>query len=363
MQMDRYYLQAEKELQNYNYAAALRILDQIVQFATEHDLVLVDRFWFRHAEVALEAGSYEEAVRSVMRYLELTGREGEHYMASLEMLNEAESRVEEAKRRAAETERWAAEAERLAGERRAAEAERLAGERRAAEKRADEVAGVVAGMEFVRVPPGEFWMGSLSSEGYDDEHPVTRVRITEEFWLGKYEVTQEEWEAVMGSNPSHSPDCARCPVEDVSWEEVQEFLQQVNAQGDSSYRLPTEAEWEYAARAGTTGDRYGDLDDIAWWRGNSQRRTHPVGQKLPNGFGLHDILGNVSEFVGDWYGDYPGAVLTEPLTDPRGPRSGPFRVNRGGGWKNRAEFVRAPSRNSDASDQSDNLGFRLLRTR
>ena len=124
----------------------------------------------------------------------------------------------------------------------------------------------------------------------------------------------------MGSNPSFFDECGDCPVERVSWDDVQEFIGRLNAlEGEVRYRLPTEAEWEYAARAGTSGDRYGgDLDAIAWYRENSEGRTHPVGQKAPNAFGLHDMLGNVFEWVQDWYGAYPGGSVT----DPRGPGPG-----------------------------------------
>ena len=180
-----------------------------------------------------------------------------------------------------------------------------------------------AGMEFVWIPPGEFRMGSTSSEANNNERPVTEVRISAGFWLGKYEVTQSEWESVMDSNPSRFSGCPRCPVERVSWEDVQGFIRRLNSQeGREVYRLPTEAEWEYAARAGTAGDRYGNLDAIAWYGENSGNRTQPVGGKTPNAWGLHDMLGNVWEWVEDWYGDYPGGSVT----DPRGPGSGSLRV-------------------------------------
>ena len=165
------------------------------------------------------------------------------------------------------------------------------------------VSRVFDGMEFVWVPPGEFRMGSTSSEADANEQPVTQVRISRGFWLGKYEVTQEEWQAVMGSNPSRFAGCGNCPVERVSWDDAQQFIQGLNArEGPAVYRLPTEAEWEYAARAGTTGDRYGNLDAIAWYGQNSGGRTHPVGGKPPNAWGLHDMLGSVWEWVHDWYG-------------------------------------------------------------
>ena len=217
---------------------------------------------------------------------------------------------------------------------------------------------VFDGIEFVWVPAGEFRMGSTSLEVPLRERPARQVRISEGFWLGRYEVTQAEWEAVMGSNPSHSDECgSNCPVEFVSWDEVQQFIQRLNeVGGEERYRLPTEAEWEYAARAGTSGDRYAeDLDAIAWYSGE---RMHPVGEKAENAWGLHDMLGNVYEWVQDWYGLYQGRYVT----DPRGPGSGSARVHRGGSWLGRADYCRAPARFIDRSDYRDpGLGFRLLR--
>ena len=142
---------------------------------------------------------------------------------------------------------------------------------------------------------------------------------------------------------------------------MKDFIDWLNARADGSrYRLPTEAEWEYAARAGTSGDRYSeDLDSIAWYEGNSGDRTHPVGQKSPNAWGLHDMLGNVWEWVQDWTGDYPGGSVT----DPQGSGSGSNRLARGGSWFRNAGICRAPVRTIDSSAaRNQYLGFRLLRT-
>ena len=221
------------------------------------------------------------------------------------------------------------------------------------------------GMEFVRIEAGSFEMGSPAGEAgrYQDEGPVHAVRISRGFWLGKYEVTQGEWEAVMGTNPSGLKECgARCPVENVSWDDTQEFIRRLNelASGRGyEYRLPTEAEWEYAARAGTRGARYGEVGEVAWYGANSGGRTQPVGQKRGNAWGLHDMLGNVYEWVGDWYGEYPSGAVT----DPRGPGTGSTRVRRGGGWYNHARGVRSANRSyGSPGDRDGNLGFRLART-
>jgi formylglycine-generating enzyme required for sulfatase activity len=214
------------------------------------------------------------------------------------------------------------------------------------------------GMEFLYAPAGEFDMGSESREAYLDEKPVHRVRITRGFWLGKYPVTQAQWEAVMGSNPSHFKGPDR-PVERVSWDEAQEFLKKLSAKGEGRYRLPTEAEWEYAARAGSTGDRYSEaLEEIGWYHGNSGGETHPVGRKKPNAWGLYDMLGNVCEWCQDWYGEY----LKGPVTDPKGPKSGASRVLRGGSWVNSPWCLRASLRDrNDPGSRSVYLGFRCVR--
>ena len=174
-------------------------------------------------------------------------------------------------------------------------------------------------------------------------------------------MTQAEWQAEMGTNPSEFSGCGSCPVEQVSWDDAQEFIRSLNGRsGGSRYRLPTEAEWEYAARAGTSGDRYApNLDVIAWYGDNSGDRTQPVGRKAPNAWGLHDMLGNVYEWVQDWKGDYPGGAVT----DPGGPGSGSYRVFRGGGWISHARGCRAPIRGGFSPGvRLGILGFRLLRT-
>jgi formylglycine-generating enzyme required for sulfatase activity len=194
-------------------------------------------------------------------------------------------------------------------------------------------------MEFVLVPAGSFIMGATyqrRERAMPGERYRHLVRITRPFWLGRFEVTQSQWEAVMGTNPSLSKG-PWLPVESVSWHDVQVFLNRLNMlEGARGYRLPTEAEWEYAARAGGRPQIYffGNdpslLGGYAWYEGNSDDRTHPVGMKAPNAFGLYDIYGNVSEWVQDRYGDdYYGK---SPASDPHGPSEGAFRVHRGCSW-------------------------------
>jgi len=217
-------------------------------------------------------------------------------------------------------------------------------------------------MEFILIPAGVFTLGAIDS--YPDEQPIHTVRISRPFYLGKHEVTQAQWEAVMGYNPSAWRGQRNLPVEQVSWEDVQEFLRRLNTEeGVARYRLPTEAEWEYAARAGTAtaysfGSDVSRLDEYAWYGGNAAHTSHPVGQLKPNAWGLHDMHGNVWEWVYDWYETYP----TGMVIDPQGPAFGVSRVFRGGGRSNVAWRCRSSSRGyRPPESRLEAVGFRVLR--
>ena len=222
-------------------------------------------------------------------------------------------------------------------------------------------------MKFVLIQPSEFDMGSPTNEvGRDnDEGPVHHVTIPEPFYMSKYEVTQKQWSEVMVSNPSYFKG-NDLPVENVSWEKVQQFIRSLNAkEGTDKYRLPTEAEWEFAARAVTTtrysfGEDESELEDHAWYRENSEGRTHPVGQKKPNPWGLYDMHGNVWEWVLDkWHDGYEGAP-----TDGSAWEDGNsvYRVIRGGCWDYDVEYCRSASRlRYVPGARFNDLGFRLLR--
>jgi formylglycine-generating enzyme required for sulfatase activity len=221
------------------------------------------------------------------------------------------------------------------------------------------------GMEFVLIPAGSFTMGADKNfEDADDaETPQHPVSISKPFYLGKFEVTQEQWSAVMGNNPSNVKGLNN-PVEQVSWNDVQVFITRLNKQeGHSRYRLPTEAEWEYAARAGTTsaysfGDDADSLGRYAWYQDNSGVETHAVGQKEPNAWGLYDMHGNVFEWVQDWYG--ARYYSNSPGADPKGPSSGEDRVIRGGGLDSDAWGCRSANRVEGApKDPISDIGFRL----
>ncbi len=216
------------------------------------------------------------------------------------------------------------------------------------------------GMEFVPISPGTFMMGSPESEEdrYKDEiqHEVT---LTQGYYLQTTEVTQGQWQAVMGNNPSHFKNCGEnCPVENISWEDVQAFIQKLNQQErDYQYRLPTEAEWEYAARASTTTPfSFGNTlsTDQANYDSN---RTTQVKSFPPNAWGLYDMHGNVWEWCQDWYGDYP----SDSVTDPQGPPSGDHRVLRGGSWVSSARLCRSAVRLwGTPGDRHYRFGFRLV---
>jgi hypothetical protein len=210
---------------------------------------------------------------------------------------------------------------------------------------------------FRLIPAGSFLMGSPEDEEgrYDDEIQHA-VEITQPFLLKTTPVTQAQWLALMGNNPAHFKGDDRRPVEQVSWEDAVCFCEALSTQTGGMYRLPTEAQWEYACRAGTTGARYGDLDAVAWYVDNGRMNTKPVGQKQPNAWGLYDMLGNVDEWCQDWYErDYP----SEPQRDPKGPPSGDFRVIRGGDWYTHAQYCRAAQRaDYTPTGRYDGVGFR-----
>ena len=245
-------------------------------------------------------------------------------------------------------------------------------------------------MTFNLIPAGTFTMGSPSSElGRYDRETQHQVTLTQSYYMQTTEVTQGQWRAVMGSNPSYFSNCGdNCPVEQVSWNDIQSFLTAMNQRGEGTYRLPTEAEWEYAARAGSTSAFANggisvtlcnfdpNLDAMGWYCGNSDvtyagcydcsyysspgptcAGSHPVGGKQPNTWGLYDMHGNVYEWCQDWYGDYP----TSAVTDPTGASSGSYRVLRGGCWANDAKSSRSAQRScNDSGRRANQYGFRLV---
>jgi formylglycine-generating enzyme required for sulfatase activity len=223
-----------------------------------------------------------------------------------------------------------------------------------------------SGMEFVLIPSGTFTMGANSrkEEAYSFEMPRHKVTISKAFYIGRYEVTQEQWEGIMGSNPGSFKN-PKNPVENITIEEVKQFIQRMNElEKTSRYRLPTEAEWEYAARAGSSttyffGNDERDMEQYAWYEKNSEEKPHPVGQKKPNAWGLYDMLGNINEYVQDKFSeDY---YTISPSVDPLGSDSGTV-LKRGGSWFGPPKHNRPAFRDGIGPTKSNKRGFRLAMT-
>ena len=296
-------------------------------------------FAYVKGRVLAEHGDGEEAWREgrvlLAQFAVAAGRDSAHYAPALEAIVAAEGRMKAAARLA-----------------------RLKG-------RLPEILREV-NAQMVRVEGGTFAMGCTPEQEHcdADERPVHRVRI-ESFEIGRFETTQGLWEAVMGENPSAFADCPKCPVETVSWDDVQDFLRKLNA-GGAQYRLPSEAEWEYAARGGQLGEGHqyagsGDWAEIAWYHENSGNGTQPAGRKQANELGLFDMSGNVREWVRDcWHGSYVGAP-----DDGRPREEGDCRrrVIRGGSWHGKPSDMRSADRLWYATwFRNNNLGFRIART-
>ena len=216
-------------------------------------------------------------------------------------------------------------------------------------------------IEMVYVEGGEFIMGSFSEY---DEKPLHSVYIRD-FFISKYEITQRQWKRIMGYNPAFFNYCDECPVENVSFKDVERFIEELNRQTNMHYRLPTEAEWEYAARGGNQSMKYvfsgsDDADQVAWFKDNNSQHTRKPGLKKPNELGIFDMSGNVMEWTSDWYSKtyYHDA----PYKNPEGPSSGSHRVIRGGSWNNSKQLIRIANRSySTMGSRYDDLGFRLAR--
>lgn len=218
------------------------------------------------------------------------------------------------------------------------------------------------GMKFVWIPAGSFVMGSPQEEVQrrpsETQHKVT---LTKGFYMGVYTVTQEQWQEIMGNNPSNFNGEKNLPVENVSWDDCQEFIKKLRKKDKKAYRLPTEAEWEYACRAGTAtaysfGDKTSVLSEYAWFLDLGSLKTKPVGQKKPNAWGLYDMHGNVYQWCEDWRGDYP----QEAVVDPKGPPTGEQRVQRGGSWAADPDYCRSAfSLGNPPYNRGTDFGFRL----
>ncbi len=213
---------------------------------------------------------------------------------------------------------------------------------------------------MIFVEGGSFEMGS--NDSLQNERPAHEVLLNS-FYIGKYEVTQALWQAVMGSNPSGFKGCDECPVEELTWESIQEFLGKLNKQTGKQYRLPTEAEWEYAARGGSISKGYiysgsNNISEVAWYKINADNKTHPVGLKKPNELGIHDMTGNVWELCSDWYDK--NYYNKSPKSNPQNIKKSSYRVARGGSWRSMELRCYNKARNRNIKDHHiANGGFRL----
>ena len=332
---DKHLLEAAEALESGDAQTALESL----QKATALHVELPPEFTWLYGKVLVEHGDGVLAWRKgrslLARFAVGAGRDSEHYTPALKLIVAAEARLEAA--------------ERLA---------RIKG-------RLPDILREVRG-EMVRVEGGTFTMGCTPEQPYcdADESPVRAVRVGS-FEIGRYEVTQGLWQAVMGGDPSAFGDCLSCPVEAVSWDDVQAFLQRLNAGGER-YRLPSEAEWEYAARGGQLGRGHpyagsADWTAVAWYYENSGNRTQPVGSRQANELGLFDMSGNVREWVQDcWHPSYDGAP-----DDGRAWEEGECgrRAIRGGSWYDKPRYIRSANRFWYTTYfRNNNLGFRIARS-
>jgi formylglycine-generating enzyme required for sulfatase activity len=309
---------------------------QSFEKAMELGVNLPGEFYFLYGKALFKTGIYEYSLSSLTNYLTLVGREGKYYEEAITLVVDAENKQKEKVRRTSESK----------------------------QQQTDAAKETEDGMVFVK--GGCFDMGDIFGTGASDEKPVHRVCVGD-FYLGKTEVTQKQWEDVVGSNPSKFQ-CGDCPVERVSWNNVQDFIKKLNEKTGMNYRLPTEAEWEYAARSGGWKEQWAGTNDEAkigeytWYGYTAEGRTHAVAGKTPNGIGLYDMMGNVWEWCADWYDKQ--YYETSPSKDPQGPSEGSNRVIRGGGWRSKDKGLRTTDRNDfiPTSKKFTDIGFRLARS-
>ena len=371
IQADLYLVQTEDYIKQKDYAAAQEAMGKILELQKEHDLQIPVEFHFKYAEVLELAQQYEAAVAAVTHYLEVAGRGGAHYREALTLLHTASQNAEKAEAAAARAEAAAAKAKAEAARAEAAaakaKAEAARAEAAAAKVKASEVA---RNIKMVVVPAGSYLMGSPSSEADrdDDEGPQHRVTIRESFAVGAYEVTFEEWDACVsaGGCGGYAPDDVgwgrgRRPVISVSWEDAQRFVAWLRNETGEPFRLLSEAEWEYVARAGTTTPFHTGSTISTSQANYRSGRTVEVGSFPTNSFGLYDVHGNVWEWLEDcWHDSYRGAP-----SDGTAWQSGDCsrRVVRGGSWFNVPWFLRSANRSrNDVGIRLNFIGFRVART-
>jgi len=325
-------MQAAKEnLESERWIDALESFEK----ANRLGVSLPVEFHFLYGKALFKTGNYEHSLSSITNYLTLVSRDGEFYEEAITLVVDAENMHKEKMHRRSELRYQQTEAS----------------------------SKTEYGMVLIK--GGCFDMGDIFDTGAVDEKPVHTVCIGN-FYLGKAEVTQKQWKDIVGDNPSKF-ECDDCPVERVSWHNVQDFIKKLNDKTGMNYRLPTEAEWEYAARSGGYNEQWAGTNDeekigeYTWYGYNAEGRTHAAAGKTPNGIGRYDMMGNVWEWCSDWYDKH--YYETSPNKDPQGPSEGSSRVIRGGGWRSKDMGLRTTDRNSfiPTSKKFSDIGFRLAR--
>jgi len=334
IQVDILMKAAKMDLEDERWIDAVESLEKAMKLGVN----LPGEFHFLYGKALFKTGSYEHSLSSLTNYLTLVGRDGKFYENAITLIVEAENKQKEKMHRRSELKLQQAEA----------------------------TSEVEYGMVLIK--GGCFDMGDIFDTGSVDEKPVHTVCVGD-YHLGKTEVTQKQWKNIVGDNPSRF-ECDDCPVERVSWHDVQDFIKKLNEKTGINYRLPTEAEWEYAARSGGSKEQWAGTNDdeiigeYAWYGATATGRTHAVAGKTPNGIGLYDMMGNVWEWCSDIYdSEY---YEHSPSKDPWARRDidGSKRVLRGGGWRSNAECLRTTDRNSfmPTSKKFSDIGFRLARS-
>ncbi|MFV1975729.1 MAG: formylglycine-generating enzyme family protein [Candidatus Scalindua sp.] len=334
VQVDILMKAAKMDLEAEKWIDAVESLEKAMKLGVN----LPGEFHFLYGKTLFKMGNYEHSLASLTNYLTLVGRDGAFYEKAITLVVNAENKQKEKMRQRSEIKHQQAEA--------ASENE----------------------YGMVLIKGGCFDMGDIFDTGAADEKPVHTVCVGD-FYLGKTEVTQKQWKDIVGDNPSKF-ECDDCPVERVSWHDVQDFIKKLNENTGMNYRLPTEAEWEYAARSGGWKEQWAGTNDdekigeYAWYGSTAAGRTHAVAGKTPNGIGLYDMMGNVWEWCSDIYdSEY---YEHSPSKDPWARRhiEGSNRVIRGGGWRSNAECLRTTDRNNfmPTSKKFSDIGFRLARS-
>ena len=332
IQMDILINTAKNDMEEERWKEAVQGFEKVIKLGVNPPGV----FHFYYGKALLETDNIDSSLSSLTNYLTLVGRDGEYFEDTITLIVEAKNKLDEANLRSEESQK----------------------------KITDAAKETEDGMVFIK--GGCFDMGDIFDDGSSDENPEHMVCVAD-FYLGKAEVTQKQWIKIIGYDPSKFQ-CEDCPVERVSWYDVQGFIRKLNDTTGMNYRLPTEAEWEYAARSGGrkekwagTGNRV-EIGEYAWYSLNSGGRTNAVAGLKPNRLGLYDMMGNVWEWCSDWYNKQYYHHSTSK--DPKGPMNGSHRVLRGGGWRSNANALHLTARNdfNPSSKKFSDIGFRLARS-